>query len=149
MWCVSKVHYIVQHASMPCQLTTCIIILTCMHNISSNKVYKPTCHNINAICRHAVCHFKHAMFWHAVCQCKYAICQHAVCQCKHAVLSMQTYNMHASMQYVNIQHAMTKQAFTSMHTVCQRARCQCTDLATWAEEHQFIWGGAPQTPLHT
>ena len=88
-----------------CTNTTCVYamptdddmhMLTCMHNISSNKVYKPTYHNINAICRHAVCHFKHAMFWHAVCQCKYAICQHAV-QCKHAICmpacSMSTYSM--------------------------------------------------------
>ena len=67
---------------------------TCMHNISSNKVYKPTWPCINAIYRHAVC------------QCKHAICRHAVYQCKHAVCpAMQTCIMLAcsmAMQTCNI-----------------------------------------------
>ena len=54
---------LIRHASMPCQLTTCVCQLACIIHwcISSNKVYKPTFHNINAICQHALCQCKYAM----------------------------------------------------------------------------------------
>ena len=138
-----------------CTNTTCVYAMptddmrrpTCMHNISFNKVYKPTCHismqyagmqYVNTKMQYAS--------QHAVCQCKYsmqyagmAICQHAVCQCKHAICqlacSMSTY----SMQWLNM--------CLPTYAVCRRVRCQCTAFTYRRRNISLSGGEAPQPPF--
>ena len=155
---------LIRHASMHAMPTDNMRMPTCMHNISSNKVYKPTCHismqyagtsavyvNANMQCAdmqyvsmHAVCQCKHTMCRHAVCQCKHAICWHAICQ--HGVCN-------ANMQYASIAvcHAMTKHAFvpTCNMPACKMSMYSPNNMYSHRWRNINLSGEAtPNPPIH-
>ena len=112
MVCVKSA--LIRHASMPCQLTTCVCQLAC-------TIYHPTkCIN-----------------QHAIISMQYAGMQYVNANMQCAGMQYVTANMqNAGMQYVNMQYVKANmQLCQCKHAICQHAIIMSTYSMQWLNMH--------------